>query len=445
MKTERKKKGSLLWFRRLRDRLFRHKATGDYVRMMEPRSRPEQCLSKIWRKRLGLAAFFCVAAIFLWILCFTSEPDQGYLTEGRYIERPDGGEEVELTVQGESGNEMWKKQFRFDIGERDFTEEEKTALEKMVRDEVESHLKGKNESLEHVTGKLDLVEKVPGTGVELSWTYDENLLRDDGTLIRSHIPQDGTDTELMVEAKWRNYKQAWHYPIHIEPPDFSDRELAESAAKKDIRSAIRSQNTEKKIELPEEYRYEEEKEEKNYLPVLFAVGALIALPFVWRTQMKRGIENREEQLLVDHPGFINKVMLLLGAGLTLRYVIERIASEYERELEEGGEKHFVYEELCVTMQEIRDGVTEAQAVENFGRRCRCMPYMRFASLITQNIRKGAEGLLAILEKEATESLIERKQTALRQGEKAGTKLLFPMILMLGLVMSIIMVPAFMTM
>ena len=149
--------------------------------------------------------------------------------------------------------------------------------------------------------------------------------------------------------------------------------------------------------------------------------------------------------MVDHPGFINKVMLLLGAGLTLRYAFERITGEYERELREGGEKHFVYEELCVTMQELRDGVTEAQAVENFGKRCRCMPYMRFASLITQNLRKGAEGLLVILEKEATESLVERKQTALRQGEKAGTKLLLPMIVMLGLVMSIIMVPAFMTM
>ena len=73
-----------------------------------------------------------------------------------------------------------------------------------------------------------------------------------------------------------------------------------------------------------------------------------------------------------------------------------------------------------------------------------MPYMRFSSLITQNLRKGAEGILVILEKEAYESMTERKQAALRAGEKAGTKLLFPMILMLGLVMSIIMVPAFMS-
>ena len=71
--------------------------------------------------------------------------------------------------------------------------------------------------------------------------------------------------------------------------------------------------------------------------------------------------------------------------------------------------------------------------------------MRFASVVTQNLRKGAEGILAILEKEASDSLVERKQAALRRGEVAGTKLLFPMMIMLGLVMGIIMVPAFMSM
>ena len=74
-----------------------------------------------------------------------------------------------------------------------------------------------------------------------------------------------------------------------------------------------------------------------------------------------------------------------------------------------------------------------------------MPYMRFSSIITQNIRKGSEGILNILEQEASQALVERKQEALKRGEVAGTKLLFPMMLMLGLVMAIIMIPAFMTM
>ena len=70
--------------------------------------------------------------------------------------------------------------------------------------------------------------------------------------------------------------------------------------------------------------------------------------------------------------------------------------------------------------------------------------MPFASIVSQNVKKGAQGLLEILEKESLEALEQRKALALAQGEKMGTKLLFPMILMLGLVMAMIMVPAFMS-
>jgi phosphosulfolactate phosphohydrolase-like enzyme len=96
-------------------------------------------------------------------------------------------------------------------------------------------------------------------------------------------------------------------------------------------------------------------------------------------------------------------------------------------------------------QEIRDGVSESRAMERFGRRCRLLPYLRFSSVITQNLKKGADGIIDILEKESLEALEQRKERVLQLGEMAGTKLLFPMILMLGLVMGIIMVPAFMTM
>ena len=105
----------------------------------------------------------------------------------------------------------------------------------------------------------------------------------------------------------------------------------------------------------------------------------------------------------------------------------------------------MYEELGVAMRQMHDGVSETKAVECFGVRCLLQQYLRFSSLITQNMKKGAEGMLAILETEAMDSLERRKEHALQPGEKAGTRLLFPMMLMLLIVMGIIMVPAFMTM
>lgn len=96
------------------------------------------------------------------------------------------------------------------------------------------------------------------------------------------------------------------------------------------------------------------------------------------------------------------------------------------------------------MQEMRDGVSEGKALERFGRKCRLMPYLKFSSVIGQNLKKGAEGILELLEREALEAAQQRRERVLRMGETAGTKLLFPMMVMLGLVMGIIMIPAFMT-
>ena len=44
-----------------------------------------------------------------------------------------------------------------------------------------------------------------------------------------------------------------------------------------------------------------------------------------------------------------------------------------------------------------------------------------------------------------EAVVMRQESAKRLGEEAGTKLLFPMIILLGVVMFIVMIPAFMSM
>ena len=65
-------------------------------------------------------------------------------------------------------------------------------------------------------------------------------------------------------------------------------------------------------------------------------------------------------------------------------------------------------------------------------------------MLSQNLRKGAKGLTELLETEAEASLNERKAHARKIGERAGTKLLLPMVLMLGIVLVILMVPAFLS-
>jgi hypothetical protein len=62
-------------------------------------------------------------------------------------------------------------------------------------------------------------------------------------------------------------------------------------------------------------------------------------------------------------------------------------------------------------------------------------------LFVQQLQKGSLGLQDALHQEAERANEERKNQIKKQGEEAGTKLLFPMMLMLGMVMLLIMVPA----
>lgn len=230
----------------------------------------------------------------------------------------------------------------------------------------------------------------------------------------------------------------------------SQREVILSGIREEVESAVLAQRGSERIELPEtvfgkEVEYVDPVYKRDFSVYYLSLSIIILLPFLWKRQREEKLREREDQLVLDYPELVNKIMLLLSAGLTVRGCFERIYEEYKKRIEEGGERRYVYEELCFSYQEMRNGVSETEAVEAFGRRCRQISYLRFSSVINQNIRKGSEGLTEMLEIEAAEAFEKRKETVKIMGETAGTKLLLPMMLMLVVVMAIIIIPAFMTM
>ncbi len=93
---------------------------------------------------------------------------------------------------------------------------------------------------------------------------------------------------------------------------------------------------------------------------------------------------------------------------------------------------------------IRNGRPEGQAYTEFGRRCGTYPYIKFGNILEQNLKQGIAGISRALEREMTDALEARKNLALKRGEEAQTKLLLPMFLMLGIVLVILLVPAFLS-
>ena len=155
------------------------------------------------------------------------------------------------------------------------------------------------------------------------------------------------------------------------------------------------------------------------------------------------MKKRKEQMLLDYPEIINKFTLLVNAGMTVKQAWSKLTEDYEKKiLSSQLKKRYAYEEMLVTVRELKLGVPESIAFEQFGRRVGLLPYIKFGSLIAQNIKKGSKGLSELLSKEASEAFEERKELAKRLGEEAGTKLLAPMMIMLLIVFIIILIPAF---
>ena len=120
----------------------------------------------------------------------------------------------------------------------------------------------------------------------------------------------------------------------------------------------------------------------------------------------------------------------------------RIGEEYRKV--RRGEMRYVYEEMLCACREMKSGVPEGTAYENFGRRCGLPKYVKFGSLLSQSLKKGSKGLPEILAREARAAMEERKSMARKLGEQAGTRLIFPMILMFGVVLTVLIIPAFLS-
>lgn len=434
---------------KLVDMLRRNPGLCEYIERIHVREEPGKVQKSIVSKYIRMVLIMAGILVIVWIYCYT-QPVEKSMLSGNRLTRQEKDTEARLQIVGQSETETWQQELTLSVAARQFSREERDKLTEQVEQYLHRQLPGENTSLDNVNRDLCLPDSIPDTGVEIRWTVDGTYLSESGELIYTALPEEGAETELMAKASWKNWSGTFYFPIHLTAKQYSQEELTIRQIDKTLKRAESEQGEEKEITLPTQIggvrlSYAMEDTGKDFTLVYLVLGCLLLLPVLWRQQQKKELEAREEQLLDDHPGLVNKFMLLLGAGLTVRKVVERLTEEYDQERRKGGKKRYVYEEMCIVAQELKDGVSESKALEHFGRNCRLLPYRRFSSVLTQNLKKGADGILAILEKESLAALEQRKERALQLGEKAGTKLLFPMMLMLGIVMAIIMVPAFMTM
>ncbi|MDF2522622.1 MAG: type secretion system protein [Clostridiales bacterium] len=173
----------------------------------------------------------------------------------------------------------------------------------------------------------------------------------------------------------------------------------------------------------------------------FAFYSLLTLGLVLYStdyDLDKKIRKRHVSIQIDFPDFINKLALLINAGMTVGRAWEKIVNSNKKESP-------LYDELEITLADIRSGKAESQAYEDFAKRCRIPEVTKFISFIVQNLKKGNSELVSVLRLQSHECWEMRKNAVKRMGEEASTKMLFPMMIMFLAILIIVVTPAVLAM
>ncbi|MDE7321557.1 MAG: type II secretion system F family protein [Lachnospiraceae bacterium] len=439
--------GRLEAMRRKPDKILYNEAVKNDLKALEPigniRQRQKEYVIKKLSVCCSIVTVCVVLAVILWIKdVIAAKVVDNSIDRNQY---GDGAKSVSLIA--DDGTRTYEVPVT--IEERQYSHVELVNLSGEAVAALEKSILGENMSLDEIMYDLRLMRKINGYPFDVRWYADEEYIDCDGKLVRNTLDSPKL-VELTAILSCENFEleHIMTVRVHSKAVQPDNRERIVKAVQ-EMEQVSRQQ---KNMTLPSEiedqsiqWRYK-----KSGTGLLFLIAAPILATLIYFSRdrdLHMQVRSREEQMRMDYPEIISSLALLTGAGMTVPNAFHKIAYDYKRRREQCERKtprQYAYEEMLLAVHEMESGVAQTEAYEHFGRRCHLPDYSRLSTMLAQNIRKGVSNLPQILREEAADAFEERKHTARKLGEKAGTKLLVPMMMLLGITMVIIMVPAFNT-
>lgn len=320
---------------------------------------------------------------------------------------------------------------------RQYTEEQFNAEAEKIFRELESDILANNNDLQHIKGDINLPLSDDGNRFNINWEsdYPEYILPS-GKILFDELRQE-TDVNLVARIEYLDYSVEHSYQITLIPKE-------ESKTSGDGIGVVLEQietnsRNESKFDIPDEIEGKKisiNGSEDNTIKKLFFLCIFMCTFTVIfsKNNLNKKAKNRDDVFIGLFPSFVNRLSLLLGAGMNIKSCLINIG--------ETSEKNILTRELEYTINQINSGRDEASAYEELGTRIGLPRYNRLMSNISQNLRMGTKDLRILMSDELREAEEGRKEDARKKGEKASMHLLFPMIVLMIVVIVIIMVPAF---
>ena len=406
------------------------------------------CIRKGRQKEHGIYfLIIMISGIFGVMVCLGNTEPEMMQTNG--IERPEPGSDAlekdyVLAVEDLSIREP----YRVTVENRHLTKKELEELFTQAAEELERTFLDRNESLDCITHNVVLADRVMDGRVAVSWSFDDyKAVNLSGELQEEGLTEQGTLVHVTATLEYEEAQTEVLFSMMVYPPQKTVEEQFHALLAQELQT--RNTYTDAVFMLPQKVQghtlvWTKRQQKKHYTVLLIGLCAIAGVAVGRKEDIRKEKERRDQRLLADYPQMLSQMALLLGAGMTVSHAWERMVISYENRCAEHGGKLLeipVYEEMRITYHQMKDGLGERLAYEQFGDRIGLQVYRRLATLLVQNLRKGTAGLSKLLEKEMQNAYDAQESDAKKRGEELQTKLLLPMMLMLGLVIVIIMIPA----
>lgn len=424
------------------DWMLHNRMIHEDLRTLEPAGNTDKRQKEYVIKKMSVCSMVMVCGVVLSAVLWITDGMETRIVDNSIQRNAYGEGSRSVLLVADDGEDSYR--IPFEISEKYYTQEELTQMSGEAVKILEKEMLGENQSFDKIEYDLCLPDSVEGYPFAVEWLTDTAYMDSDG-----HLMQDRLTTPVLMQLtavlSCEDYQMEHDMTVRI-----CSRSISSDKSEQLARQLITiDENTRKQqnMTLPSEIDQERIhwSYQRNFRGLLFlgATPVLVCLVYYSKDRdLHRQVVEREEQMRMDYPELVSSLALLLGAGMTVPNAWIKITDDYKKRREQGCRKRYVYEEMLLTIYEMESGIVQAKAYEHFGRRCRIPGYNKLSTMLSQNIKKGAANLPLLLKEEAAEAFEERKHTARKLGEKAGTKLLLPMMMFLGITMLAIMIPAF---
>ena len=413
------------------------------LKILYPARDPMELCRKYYGEKTALCIVVLLSGLLLSVLLSYNDQKESILQEGNKLRR--GGyfedeQEVDLIIS--DPEEESSRRITYRLLPRTYTDEELDRFAEDFEKNVSSLILGENESLQKVLYPLNLQESYEDYPFSVEWMSDDySLVDEDGSVFNEGLTEAKT-VLLSAQLTYREKTYEVMFSAEVLPKILTETKEQEKRVQTVLLGEDKKQQKEEYFRLPDrlldrQVAYSLPEAEKSLLYPLIVLLLGAVLNFSKDRDLSEALKKRQYNLEAAYPDFTEKFVLLFGAGMNVRNIFLRIGREENLAPE-------LKSELSLLARDLGNGILEYEAYDRFAVRTGSRLYVKLISLLIQNQKKGNTEMLKMLEEAAKDAFLVRKNQARKKGEETGTKLLLPMIMLLGVVMVVIIMPAFLS-